>query len=303
MLDFLKIKVTDTKTINCFWFHKALYFHSESEVLLIDDETIKTKNNKQYKGMLFEFTKYALYIRFKPHYCFNDNYHNANDFSVVNCIKTLEEVLSVFDVNLKYLEIINIEFGLNIVIPKELINVKDLLCQLIYHGQNQFTTHSKFRYCRYSNSVNKKGVTNVYKIIKAYAKCVQFPNYTIENTFRFEVKSNRKEYIKALGVITIQDLLTVNVYYKLSEVILKEFDDVLIIDDYAKPKLSELKLRNFEKKLNPLNWSKLLMKSKNTFRRNFNAYYNSLNTCDRHLKKDIRKLIVDKLNNLKSVPF
>ncbi|QRM89527.1 hypothetical protein FG167_09890 [Lacinutrix sp. WUR7] len=299
MLDFLKIKITNAQTRSYFWEHSLLYFHSESEVLLFDNETIKTKKVKQYRGLLFEFTKNALFIRFKPHYYFNSNEHNANDFSVANCIETLKNVFNSFCVDLEHLEIINIEFGINIVIPIQLIDIRDLLCQIIYHGQNQFATHSKYRHCRYSNSVNKSGMTNVYKIIKAYAKCIQFPNYTSTNTFRFEAKSNRKKYINSLGIFTIQDLFNTPVYDKLSEVILKEFDEVLIIDEHAKPKLSETKFRNFEKKLNPLTWNRLLMKSKNTFRRNINSYYNALNTCDTHLKKEIKKLMIDKLNHLK----
>jgi len=85
----------------------------------------------------------------------------------------------------------------------------------------------------------------------------------------------------------------------LSETILNEFDEVLIIDDIAKPKLSNTKLSNYKKKLNPIYWRKLLNKSKNTFRRNLNTYNDALNTCETHLKKELRKLIFDKLHNLK----
>lgn len=262
-------------------------------------ETIKSKQIKQYNGLLFEFTQKELFIHFKPHYYFNDNIHNANDFGVFDCIKILKEVIELFNIGLEHLYIINIEFGLNVVIPKALIDIKDLLNQLIYHGQNPFYTHLKYRYCRFSNSVNKFGVSNVYKIVKAYAKGIQFPNYISLNTFRFEVKSNRKLFINNLGIFTIQDLLRESTYEILSETILKEFDEVLLIDVLVEPKLSKTKLKNFKKKLNPLTWSRFLMQSKNTFRRNINAYNEALDTCETHLKKEVKKLIIDKLTELK----
>lgn len=69
----------------------------------------------------------------------------------------------------------------------------DLLRYFTYHEQNEFHTDRKYNHCRFSNSIDKNGKANVYKIIKAYAKGVQFPAYTDANTFRFEVKSNRKK--------------------------------------------------------------------------------------------------------------
>ena len=299
MLDYLKIKVTNAKIIKYFKEHHLLYFHSEREMLLYDKETITNKYTKQYNGILFEFTKNTLYIAFKPHYYFNDGLHNANDFSDLNCVKTLHIFLNIFKVDAKHLLIINIEFGLNLIIPKTLIDVKDLLVYMVYHEQNQFRTDRKYIHCIFSSSTDKKGKANVYKIIKAYAKGVQFPNYTDLNTFRFEVKSNRTRYINRLGIKTFEDLLNPKLYDYLSSVILKEFDEVLIIDDTAKPKLSKTRLNNFKKKLNPIAWGKFLNKSKNVFRRNIKSYNEALATCETHLKKELRALMVSKLDELK----
>ncbi|RKE91905.1 hypothetical protein [Ichthyenterobacterium magnum] len=297
--DFIKIKVSNNDLKQYFWSHPLLYFHSDSEILLFDNETIHTKRKKQYNGILFEFTKHALYIYFKPHYHFNNNLHNANDFNVLNCINTLREFTDTFKVDAKELQIINIEFGLNIVIPKSLICVKDFLTLLTYHGQNQFYTDSKYSFCKYSTTTNCNGKTNVYKIIKCYAKGIQFPEYTDLNTFRFEVKSNRKNYIESLGIKNLNDLLEPSTYQTLENIILEEFDKILIIDDQARPGLSKTKLDNHNKKLNPIYWHKLLNKSKNVFRKNFKLYYDTLNTCETHLKKEVRKLIFDKLQALK----
>ncbi len=298
-LDFLKIKIVDTTTIKALWENPLLYFHSKDETLLKDRETIHTKDKKQYKGILFELTSYALYIEFKPHYFFNDNKHNANDFSVENCIKTLSKFINLFSLNPFHLQVINIEFGVNIIIPKKLICVKELLLCLVFHNKNAFHTDRRFPFTRYSSKSNVIGKTNVYKIIKAYAKGVQFPAVTDVNTFRFEVKSNRKEYIKKLGVETLNDLLNKDTYLTLEKHILNEFDNVLIIDDTITPKVSKTRLKTHQKRLNPMTWHRYLQSTRNVFRRNFKDYYKTLDTCKSHLKKELRLLIYNKLQELK----
>lgn len=304
MIDFLKIKIEDSLIINSLLNHPLLYYHSNSEVLLSDKETIVSKLKRQYKGIVFEFTNDLLYISFKPHYYFNDNKHNANDFSVYECINVLNEFCVMFGVHPFNLRVVNIEFGVNILLPKNLINIKDFLACLLYHGKNDFYTDRKFMFCKYSHTMNSKGVANTYKMIKCYAKGIQFPEYTDVNTLRFEVKSNRTYYIKSLGIENLSSLLELNVYDTLSAVVLKEFEELLIIDEVAKPLLSPRKYKGFQKKINPLYWRKILMsKNRNAFRLSFNAYYKSLDTLDSHLKKDVKSIILAKLNKLKGVQF
>ncbi len=298
MIDYLKLRTRDVKTIHFLWNHPLLFFYSTKEFLLFDRETINLKQTKQYREILFELTKDALYIRFKPHYFFNDNLHNANDFNVSNSIQVLNDFAKLFNLKLKHLEIINMEFGLNVIIPEKLICVKDLLAYMIYHKQNEFRADRKYSYCIYSHSTNKKGIANVYKMIKAYAKGIQFPTYTDKNTFRFEIKSNRKRYINSLGIYTLDDLLKSQLYKFLCEMLLKEFDEILIIDIEAIPQISQNKLNRHYKRLNPFHWRKLFYRSRNVFKRHFNTYHRDLNTCETHLKKEIRKLISTKLDEL-----
>ena len=299
-LDFLKIKVVNPLITKYFKNHPLLYYHSNSDKLLSDNETVMSKITKQYKGILFEFDFDTLYIKFKPHYYFNDNKHNANDFSIDACTNVLLEFRQLFDVDFNQLYIINIEFGVNLIVPKKLICVKELLSNLIYHRKNEFYVDRKFPYCRFSNSIRGNGTSNVYKIIKCYAKGIQFTEFTDLNTFRFEVKSNRRNYIQSLGVNTLNDLLDKNNYNKLFDVLIEEFEEVLIIDETAKPTLTKTKLKNFEKKLNPIFWRKLILYgSRNSYRKNFILYYQQLDNCFSHVKKELNILLVNKLKELK----
>jgi len=259
---------------------------------------IQNKEVRMYNGILFEFTEYCLYIHFKPHYYFNNNLHNANDFSAKDCIKMLNSFVNDFSVNSNDLKVINLEFGLNVIIPNELIRIEDFLCVLYSHGKNKFYTDRKFMYCKFSSLIGANGKANVYKIIKAYAKGIQFPQYTDRNTFRFEVKSNRKTMINKLGVYTLNDLLQFDTYKHLSNEIINEFNNVLIIDEYAKPIISKRRLITHKKRLNERYWNRLFYKSRNVFSNNFKSYHEDLNTCKTHLKKEIEALIKSKLLKL-----
>ena len=281
------------------WEHPMLYFHSKDEKLSTDKELISTTNKRQWNGIIFELTQYCLYIEFKPHYFFNHGLHNANDFKVTDCIKVLKEFISIFQLDPTLLLIRNIEFALNVVIPKELICVKELLLLAIYHERNQFYSNKKLPFMRYSTTVKANGESNVYKIIKSYAKGIQYPKETDLNTWRFEVKSNRKGYISKLGIHTYSDLLNPDIYLTLEETILDEFDKVLILDHSVTPNLTRAKLKTHKERLTQIYWHRLFQKSRNVFRTNFNKYYDDLNSCETHLKKELRKLIVNKLQELK----
>lgn len=299
MIDFVKAKIIDKSEIKLIWENPKLYFHSEKDILLFDRETIVSKKLRQYKGLLFELTGHCLYIYFKPHYYYNSNQHNANDFIFYECIRVFKEVIEDLRINPYKSIIINIEFGINIIIPISLITIDKLMPRLIFHGRNSFYPDKNYPFCRYSTSMNPKGKANEYKIIKAYGKGIQFPEFTDRNTFRFELKSNKKENVKSLGIKSMADLLSIETYLQLSDELLKEFDNVLIIDETVKPKLSRTKQRNHEKRLNPITWGEFLDQSRNVFNRNFRTYYEDLDTCKTHLKKELRKLMFDKLQELK----
>jgi hypothetical protein len=66
-------------------------------------------------------------------------------------------VIEILNLDVLKCEVINIEFAVNIILPKELIDIKKLLVRLIFHGQNEFRTHPEYSYCRYSTSANKHG--------------------------------------------------------------------------------------------------------------------------------------------------
>lgn len=300
MLDFLKLSITDFSLVNDLENHNLLeWVKSEDKINLFDFEVIKTKTVKQYKGILFCFYSNRIDILFKPHYYFNNNLHNANDFKVLDCIETISRLKNAFKIDLKLLKVVNIEFGINVLSP---IDIKKLIAFLLYHEKNEFKTDVGLAFSKKSFRANPNGTINNYKIIKAYAKGLQFPHYTNNNTFRFEIKSKQSKYINQLGIYTANDLLNFDCYLILATEIKNEFDKVLLLDcetDFTN--LTEKEQSKITNYLNTLTWFNISQDGyRNRFNKEKTKYYNLVNKIENNLKKQLDKIIFDKLEYLKN---
>jgi hypothetical protein len=299
MMDFLKLETYTIWQVDYFKNHSLLEWVSDTDKINnFDNEVITTKKVKQYKGIYFCFYSNKLEILFKPHYYFNNNLHNANDFRIIDCINVLVEVRNALKIELQEFKVVNIEYGLNVISP---IDIKDLITYLAYHEKNEFRTDIGLVYSKKSYSTNANGTGNQYKIIKAYAKGLQFSNYTGINTFRFEVKSKKSRFINQLGIYTANDLLKPIVYLVMLESITNEFEKVLILDCATNFKnLSHKEQTKIAKYNNPMEWYKIKNASnRNSFSKNKNTYYKLTDKVPSNLKNQLRQIIYDKLQLLK----
>lgn len=260
-------------------------------------EIYQAKQVKVFRGVSFCFHQKKLEILFKPHYYFNDNEHNANDFTALECIKTLSNFAALFGLPIDELPILNIEFGINALSP---IDCKDLITFVQYHDRNPFqNTSDNLKYSKISLKYNKHGKGNSYKTIKFYAKGVQYPQHTNKNTFRFEVKSKRTNYIKSLGIGYYADLLKPDTYKTLSKNILAEFNNVLILDINNKMNnLNHKEHKKLNEYFNQITWYKTLQGSRNTFNNNKKKYFQLLDKTNCNIHETINKIISDKLGFL-----
>jgi hypothetical protein len=298
-IDLLKLQTFDLTIIDYFNNNELLTWQSDSDRLNhFDNEVITTKKVKQYKGIYFCFYSSRLDILFKPHYYFNDNLHNANDFKIIDCINVINEFKTDLEIDFNLLKVVNIEFGLNVVSP---IDIKDLITFLAYHERNEFRNDTGLPFSKKSYSTNKKGTANKYKFIKAYAKGLQFPEYTDINTYRFEVSTKMGKYCKReLNINSANDLLNVEVYFKMMDKLIKESKEVLILDCATNfGTLNPKELKKVNEYLNPLLWYKIKNQSRNSFSKNKKKYFDLINKVDDNLKNQLEKIIFDKLEFLK----
>jgi hypothetical protein len=300
MIDLLKLETYNTTQIDYLFSHTLLSWESDTDKINIFDlEVINTKKIKQYKGIYFCFYANKLDILFKPHYYFNANLHNANDFNIIDCIAVINEVKNALNLDLEVLKVTNIEYGLNALSP---IDVKNLITYTAYHLKNEFRTDTGLAYSKKSYSVTKYGTANQYKIIKMYAKGIQFPLYSDINTFRFEVKSKKSRFINKLGVFNANDLLNVNVYFEMVNSLIVEFENTLILDCETNFKTLNQKEQNKISKFNnPLEWYKIKNSTnRNSFSKNKTEYNRLTNKTPDNLKTQLSKIVFDKLELLKA---
>src|SRR6187551_2206626 len=97
MIDFLKMLVVNCDLIKKFESDSRLFWFSEKEQLShFTDGIILRIKTKSYNGINFLFFENKLEIHFKPHYYYNEGKHNANDFTVQNCINVISEFIKTF---------------------------------------------------------------------------------------------------------------------------------------------------------------------------------------------------------------
>lgn len=279
MIDFIKIKIVDEELIKQVWDNELLEFDSKIEKRY--DDVIYEIEKRKYLNLYFTKFHNRIEISGSIHYFFNDNLHNANDFSIEQCIETICFIKEIFFLDLEKCFLINLEYGVNI-LPR--IPISELILNLIYHDRNPFirnTEHPQSRVAGFSK----------YKQAKAYNKGVQFPQFCNENTFRFEIKTSEAKYINRLGIKTLQDLTNTKNYVPLINSLLAEWDKVLLFDKSKKVD---------EKYINTNFWEEtILAKNRNRFNLQKIAYYKKLGKDNLHCT--IRNCIERKIKYLKSV--
>lgn len=312
MTDYLKITIKDINTIQYFENHHLPYFCSKSEFLLFGSEVIAPKEVTQYKGILFVFrevnskeknTRKELDILFKPHYYFNNNKHNGNDFTALNSISVIADFIKTFGITepmFKLLPIINIEYGLNFIL--EPYN-EEIISFLGYHSRNEFRTDTGLKYSKKAFSFNKRDKANRYLIIKFYWKGIQFPNIIDKRTLRFEVKTCEYKRVKSLGIKNIGDLLNFNTYLEMKRDIIQQVDKVLIFDNLnPKKNLNKRDLIYLDKYTHQYTWYKALQGHKSVFTDKKTRYLKLLNKTGFNIHSELKKVVIAKLNYLTETP-
>ncbi|SHK72209.1 hypothetical protein SAMN04488007_3666 [Maribacter aquivivus] len=249
MIDYIQIWVTDLCEIQRLWNHPLIHFKNKIEKVSKETGEFYNKETKEFEGISFRKEPHKpnkpnegrerIVIGFNPHYWFNKNEHNANNFSALDSIETFKRFVSIFNIeSYSNYSANNLEYGLNFLFndyDKEVIGYN------IYHSRNLFIQDQEHRYAKRAHSYYK-GKPNYFSYVKLYSKGFQYPEYCDKKTLRFEMGSKQSKNIKTLGIKNIGDLLNIEVYYKLKEALIKNSLKVLIIDQY--PKLNELNPRD-----------------------------------------------------------
>lgn len=168
-----------------------------------------------------------LELSISPHYHHNRYLHNGNDLTPQNAVKSLKEIFALLGISepeYDQFRVVNLEFGLNL-IPQT--DIRKIVSGISFYKKTPFRI-SDFEF-------NKITDATKYKLVKAYAKGLQFaefPHYGIDpNTFRFEVRNKKSAPIRKLGISTAKDLVKLSIYKTLGQRLINEWLQVLILDN------------------------------------------------------------------------
>lgn len=259
---------------------------------------IFTSYNFDLDGIIFYWDDFKLSISIKPHYYFNQNKHNANDFSPLDCIKTLNGIVHRLQLEnvLNQLKIVSIEYGVNFTTSQ---NGIDIVNSLYFHGTNIFYNVKDLAYCKVSYKPRPDGKANKHKQYKFYSKGIQFPLCCDANTLRAEVRSNRSKFINSLGIYDFSQLLKVDTYNVLKNSFLKETSQLLFISNLNNVRVLTSQQKARVKTMNnPKYWQKLLENNRVKFTRKKTQYLNVLNKTGYNLTNSVITSITDKTNAL-----
>eukprot|EP00825_Cyclidium_porcatum_P004221 TRINITY_DN11963_c0_g1_i2.p1 TRINITY_DN11963_c0_g1~~TRINITY_DN11963_c0_g1_i2.p1 ORF type:complete len:285 (+),score=17.49 TRINITY_DN11963_c0_g1_i2:795-1649(+) len=148
----------------------------------------------------------------------NNGVHNYDDFNFNEVIVMIDEMQKLFEFDLNKVKIDNLEFGVNITPP---IPTKEVLKHLVCHKREPFKQitypNSDYRECKHQQF-----------IIKIYDKAKQY-NQT-EQILRVEVKCFKMGELNRIGIYYLSDLLNIDVYPVLGQMLTETWDEILYID-------------------------------------------------------------------------
>ena len=274
MIDYLSIATMNIETIN------KVYSLITKTFQRVPTEKGWNNTEKFYKrGITLYFTKnkqkeyIKLIIKYSPHKQYNNNKHNANEFSMKNAQKWIirtNSSLGITENDFINFYISQIEIGINFKTSSNPDNVLKKLCMY-----SKFFFKQSPKYSHYYTAPPESKNRNKYYKIKYYWKSMQKiesinkTNYEMgycpENVLRFEIKIERLNKFKDIKLHKLNDLFANNLNANLKNYILKLHDEVF----YFNPKeVITSKLTTTQKKKNKQQQKKKKKKIINERKRN-----------------------------------
>lgn len=227
MIDFIKLLYTDKRSIEGF-IDGSNTFMNISQNLNIRTGVIGYPKKTTLKNMSVVISENSAYVRNSIHRLYNvihsQEEHNHNSFTysmLCDTIKFLDKNL----IDLSFAQVQQIEFGLNIttvISPEEIIRRNVLM-----HKFKNYNHNIKY----YGNTKAELKQYDYYSyFIKVYdkGKAFQLEAYI----FRFEIKLMKKRDIQNIGINSIFDLTDRMKLRKLFLLLMKRYDEMIIVDEF-----------------------------------------------------------------------
>lgn len=208
----------------------SMQLHDQNAIIsILEDSRLSfiPKGNKvqaKYKGLYLSYTPqtYRLWIRGSFHKFYNDNKHNANDFTFDDYLLVLKELYNDLSIDPSTTTIHSIEIGVNINLPY----APEILINSILMYKNKFPINEnhgiRFKFKQYE--------------IKLYSKSSQCSSLKLDNNIRFEVKFRKMlKFRKDIGFVrTLDDFLNKDLWLKAGYYLISILDKLLVVNLFDK---------------------------------------------------------------------
>ncbi len=293
MIDFIRIRYEDKSVIEPFVCNKE-NFETLDAIVEYHSGEIKYPFTTKIGVMEVRVTQKSVFVKNSLHKLFNllgeDGNHNANDFTYSSLCQMIDYLVAHLP-QLDSAKITQLEFGLNVntdISAEEIIRNNVLMHNLKAHSHNK-----KF----YGKGEYKQFDHYNYEL-KIYDKAKQYR--LNQNILRFEVRFSRSRDFNRIGVHSISDLKSKECLGSLFDILMKRYNELLIVDRLDSEELTEEISNEISRYLCSFFWQDL----KDRKHRNVKAKlkkrffglledYNLLKT-----KNQIRTLLTDKFNQL-----
>lgn len=241
MFDGFKILLLHSNHIlNFEYFENSINFCKKNGVL--------HKTVYQYKGLSFHhfYETNTIILHGSFHTYFNNGKHNYNNFNYFSFMVSVNHFLQTFSINPKNCKLINVEYGVNLIVKYNVNNILD--CLLFHENKTPIKprkTDFRFKHQRY--------------LLKIYNKSEHFKEIiNIDNVLRVEVKNKRMIKLNENGIYNLNDLFNINCLEFFNKQLLMHWNKILMYDfTIDKKKLNKsdiIALKDFQ---NPLHWENL----------------------------------------------
>lgn len=263
MIDFVNLSVYNLLFSK--WLENAILREKGFDKILVSEDTgeILSRGNAEYKGLIFKLIpstkitgEYVKTVSGSLHKYFNGGEHNHNRFTHIDCVRIINELSEMFDINPTDSVLHGLEFGVNLYLP---YSPQRVIKSVVVHGNKPYEAINKNR---------RNGVVCVrdnYEI-KIYDKGFVSGKPQL-NILRIEYKVLKMVDIERFKITFLSDLcdpLKVNPLLGLLVDALENTifipDDIVLmaLSDHEKIKIQSMRIPSFWKKLNKSNKYKKL---------------------------------------------
>lgn len=248
-----------------------------------------------YNGLIItDSNKPLSRVRGSIHKYFNNGLHNYNDLTLIDFIKTIDDLGKTLNINPSSIQISRVEFGVNVDIN---INVDKFISYVLMYSNIVPTMTSKgivFQLDAYD--------------VKLYNKKLKGFNDRLRVEVAVKRKRHRNAIIKEYAPYcnTLDDLTNTNIWRAFANELVRVFDDILIVDkesiDYANLSANEVEI--LSKGLNPFHWKSF--SNRQTRANHFERFLSVVNSRGgNNTKESVKRAIQSKtyeLINIENIP-